>query len=85
MRTFSLEDLKKSIVKKFFKLSAKQLMVAQYIVNNIEDIRNINTTTELSRIIGVSTTTLNITLSILNLGSFSTFKNKVKKIIDKNK
>ena len=76
-----IENLKESISKKYYKLSDKQLLVAKYIVNNIENVINIKNAVELGRILDVSSTTVNVTLTILSLGSFSSFKSRIRKII----
>lgn len=77
----AIDDLKKSISKKYYKLSSKQLLVAKYIVNNIESIVDISTAVELGKILDVSSTTVTVALTVLNLGSFSSFKSRIKKIM----
>ena len=75
----AIKNLKDTITNKYNKLSSKQLLVAEYIVNNIENIPEIKSAVELGKITGVSSTTVGITLTILNLGSFNSFKSRIKK------
>lgn len=77
----AIKKLKDTITNKYNKLSIKQLLVAEYIVNNIENIPEIKSAVELGKIIGVSSTTVGITLTILNLGSFNSFKSRIKKML----
>ena len=77
----AIKNLKDTITNKYNKLSSKQLLVAEYIVNNIENIPEIKSAVELGKIIGVSSTTVGITLTILNLGSFNSFKSRIKKML----
>lgn len=66
---------------KLHKLTGKQKNVGQFIAKNLETIVEIESLNDFSDIIGVSNTTISIVLTKLNLGSFSTFKNDLLKMI----
>lgn len=76
-----LEEVCKNINRKANKYSGKQLKVVDYLCNNIHDIKNYKTCSELAKNIGVSTTTVNVVLMKLNLGSYSRFYGYISSLI----
>lgn len=60
------------------------MLVAEYIINNIDTIPDIESAAELGKSLGVNVVVVKVTLSMLELGDFLTFKEIIKRSIKEN-
>ena len=60
------------------------MLVVEYIINNIDTIPDIESAAELGKSLGVNVVVVKVTLSMLELGDFLTFKEIIKRSIKEN-
>lgn len=77
-----LEELKKGIEGRMHWLTPAQQKVAEYIINNIDEVSRIGTAINFGKAVGVSSTTVLMTLMRLGLGSYTKFKEILKKVLE---
>lgn len=80
----SIIEIKQKIIRNKKNLSTKQMLVAEYIINNIDTIPDIESAAELGKSLGVNVVVVKVTLSMLELGDFLTFKEIIKRSIKEN-
>ncbi|QGU95444.1 hypothetical protein GOM49_10400 [Clostridium bovifaecis] len=75
-----LKAFTEKIKTKQHNLTGTQLKVKEYIIDNIQEISNYKNCNELAKRLGVSATTINITLLKMNLGSYGRFIGDVNRL-----
>lgn len=80
----SIIEIKQKIIRNKKNLSTKQMLVAEYIINNIDTIPDIESAAKLGKSLGVNVVVVKVTLSMLELGDFLTFKEIIKRSIKEN-